>query len=638
MVCQVWIPFIFIILTNLVTFVTCQYTCETNGNYTSNSTYRANLNTLLSSLASNVAQNGFYNASAGQSPDVANAIVLCRGDVQLETCRICVHNATIDLVQFCPNEKQAVLWREYCMLRYSDEAIFGTLATFPSFWAWNWENATSLEQFKGDVGALLDNLRVQAASSGPVKKIAAGNRTGPDFQTIYALVQCTPDLSPLDCSTCLTGATQDLRRCCDWRRGGGIFRPSCSLRYESFQFYNQTMLQESLLPLPQGKDDNSSTRTVIIIVVPIGGCLILAVAICIFLRKRIKQKAKKNLEIGTVESLQYDFGTIRDATDDFSQANMLGQGGFGAVYKGKLLDGQEIAVKRLSRSSDQGDLEFKNEVLLVARLQHRNLVRLLGFCLKEIERLLIYEFVQNASLDYFMFDPIRRQQMDRDIRYKIIGGIAKGLLYLHEDSRLRIIHRDLKTSNILLDGEMNPKIADFGMARLIVQDETHGSTSKIVGTYGYMPPEYAFQGHFSVKSDVFSFGVMVLEIVSGQKNNNFRNGENVEHLLKNVIDPVLRAGSGFPYDMLRCIHIGLLCVQENTADRPTMASVVVMLNSSSLTLSLPSKPAFFMNGRLEGDISLLEEENPRQLEAGNYSLTSSVISCSLSSVNSLVNS
>nr|XP_034892322.1 putative receptor-like protein kinase At4g00960 [Populus alba] len=213
-----------------------------------------------------------------------------------------------------------------------------------------------------------------------------------------------------------------------------------------------------------------------------------------------------------VELLQLDFGTVRAATGNFSEDNKLGQGGFGVVYKGTLTSGQDIAVKRLSRTSGQGEIEFKNEVMLVAKLQHRNLVRLLGFCFEKEERILVYEFLPNSSLDNLIFDPVKRVLLDWETLYEIIDGIARGLLYLHEDSRLRIIHRDLKAANILLDENMNPKIADFGMARMFVMDQAQDSTSRVVGTFGYMAPEYVIRGHFSVKSDVYSFGVLVLEI------------------------------------------------------------------------------------------------------------------------------
>ncbi|KAI5400987.1 putative cysteine-rich receptor-like protein kinase 16, variant 2 [Lathyrus oleraceus] len=187
-------------------------------------------------------------------------------------------------------------------------------------------------------------------------------------------------------------------------------------------------------------------------------------------------------DMTNVESLRFNFNATIVATNGFSNTNKLGQGGFGVVYRGELPNGQMIAVKRLSKNSTQGDEEFKNEVLLVAKLQHRNLVRLLGFTLEGRERLLIYEYISNKSLDFFIFDPIRKAQMNWEIRYNIIKGIARGLLYLHEDSRLRIIHRDLKASNILLDDEMNPKISDFGLARLFVIGQTQGSTNRIVGT------------------------------------------------------------------------------------------------------------------------------------------------------------
>ncbi|KAL2483987.1 cysteine-rich RLK (RECEPTOR-like protein kinase) 15 [Forsythia ovata] len=384
-----------------------------------------------------------------------------------------------------------------------------------------------------------------------------------------------------------------------------------------------------------GAKDNNTTRTVVIVIVAIVGCLILSLCIGIFLKKRQKHKMKKKLDIddemSSAEFQKYDFGTIRAATNFFSDDNKLGEGGFGTVYQGKLSNGNQIAVKRLSMNSGQGDLEFKNEVSLVAKLQHRNLVRILGFSLEGSER--------NSY-------PIMSPHLDWDKRYKIIGGVARGLLYLHEDSQLRIIHRDLKASNILLDGEMNPKISDFGMARLFVQDQTQGNTGRIVGTYGYMSPEYAMHGHISVKLDVFSFGILVLEIISGQRTNNFRIGDNVEDLLsfvstnvkhkipvfchieatnddaeyciqawkywregsaENIVDPTLRESPGSLRDIVRCIHIGLLCVQENAADRPTMASVVLMLTNFSVTVQVPSKPAFFVSN------SFNQQYNSRQL-------------------------
>ncbi|KAH0654665.1 hypothetical protein KY290_030879 [Solanum tuberosum] len=223
--------------------------------------------------------------------------------------------------------------------------------------------------------------------------------------------------------------------------------------------------------------------------------------------------------------------TILVATDNFSKANKLGQGGFGPVYKGIFPGGKEIAVKRLSSHSGQGIDEFKNEVTLIAKLQHRNLVRLLGYCINGKEQILLYEYMPNKSLDTFIFDGKLCKLLDWKKRYDILLGIGRGLAYLHHDSRLRIIHRDLKTSNILLDKEMNPKIADFGLARIVEGKRTEAKTKKIVGTYGYMSPEYASDGLFSIKSDVFSFGVVILEIISGRKNTGFYQSEEALNLL-----------------------------------------------------------------------------------------------------------
>ncbi|PIN01441.1 Serine/threonine protein kinase [Handroanthus impetiginosus] len=303
----------------------------------------------------------------------------------------------------------------------------------------------------------------------------------------------------------------------------------------------------------------------------------------------------------------FSYVSILASTNSFSADNKLGEGGFGPVYKGKLPEGHEIAVKLLSRRSEQGLLEFKTELVLMSKLQHRNLVKLLGFCIHGNDKLIIYDYLPNKSLDFFLFDPAKREQLSWETRFQIIEGIAQGLLYLHKYSRITIIHRDLKASNILLDENMNPKISDFGLARIFKHNVREANTNKRAGTYGYMAPEYVMNGVYSVKSDIYSFGVITLEIVSGQRNNSFHDLGGPPSLVQfawelwergaelELMDPELNALSCNVKDQVRkCIQVGLLCVQNQAADRSAIEDVVSMLKNETKSLPMPGRPAFFL--------------------------------------------
>uniref|UniRef100_A0A0E0A9Z7 non-specific serine/threonine protein kinase n=1 Tax=Oryza glumipatula TaxID=40148 RepID=A0A0E0A9Z7_9ORYZ len=249
----------------------------------------------------------------------------------------------------------------------------------------------------------------------------------------------------------------------------------------------------SSAPAPAGEDDagksgssKDAMKIMVSVLVVVIFCTLLYCVYCWRWRKRnaVRRAQMERLRPMSSSDLPLmDLASIHAATDSFSKANKLGEGGFGPVYRGVLPGGgAEIAVKRLSARSRQGAAEFRNEVELIAKLQHRNLVRLLGWCAERDEKLLVYEFLPNGSLDAFLFNEGKSAQLGWATRHNIIVGIARGLLYLHEDSLLKVVHRDLKASNVLLDDKMSPKISDFGMAKIFEDECNEVNTGRVVGT------------------------------------------------------------------------------------------------------------------------------------------------------------
>ncbi|KAF5787240.1 putative protein kinase RLK-Pelle-DLSV family [Helianthus annuus] len=342
----------------------------------------------------------------------------------------------------------------------------------------------------------------------------------------------------------------------------------------------------------------------------IGSCAFVALILFVLWKKGYLGGDKEDKELRALE-LQtgyYSLRQIKAATHNFDPANKIGEGGFGPVYKGVLSDGSEIAVKQLSSKSKQGNREFVTEIGMISALQHPNLVKLFGCCIEGKELLLIYEYLENNSLARALFGKEeQRLNLDWTTRQKICIQVARGLAYLHEESRLKIVHRDIKATNVLLDKELNAKISDFGLAKLDEEENTHIST-RIAGTIGYMAPEYAMRGYLTDKADVYSFGIVALEIVSGKSNTNYRPKEEFVYLLDwayvlqeqenllELVDPGL--GSNYSKkEALRMLDIALLCTNPSPTLRPAMSTVVSMLEGK-----IPIQKQVVKRGAMDADM------------------------------------
>ncbi|XP_058100922.1 probable LRR receptor-like serine/threonine-protein kinase At1g53440 isoform X2 [Magnolia sinica] len=348
--------------------------------------------------------------------------------------------------------------------------------------------------------------------------------------------------------------------------------------------------------VPDTGDDGSGLSAGAIVGI-VAGCCIVVGLILVFLWMKgclgVKDLVNEELRGLELQTGYFSLRQIKAATNNFDPANKIGEGGFGPVYKGTLPDGSTIAVKQLSSKSKQGNREFVNEIGMISALQHPNLVKLFGCCIEGNQLLLIYEYMENNSLARAIFGrEDQRLKLDWPTRRKICVGIARGLAYLHEESRLKIVHRDIKATNVLLDKDLNAKISDFGLAKLDEEENTHIST-RIAGTIGYMAPEYAMRGYLTDKADVYSYGVVLLEIVSGKSNTNYRPKEEFVYLLDwayvlhekgsllELVDPVL--GSDYSKEeALRMLKLALLCTNPSPTLRPIMSTVVRMLEGQAV--------------------------------------------------------
>lgn len=448
---------------------------------------------------------------------------------------------------------------------------------------------------------------------------------GGNASAVYALANCWETLDASACMECLQNASTEATGCLPAADGRGLMA-GCFLRYSDFDFLNKD----------RSKGNSKKAVIVVVVVCVVSSLVVLGIGAAIgtymWKLRKIQQKrkgmndAERLVESLHDSSLNFKYSTLEKATGSFAEENKLGQGGFGTVYKGVLADGREIAVKRLFFNNRHRAADFYNEVNIISSVEHKNLVRLLGCSCSGPESLLVYEFLPNRSLDRFIFDQIRGRKLNWEKRYEIIIGTAEGLVYLHENKNNRIIHRDIKASNILLDSRFRAKIADFGLARSFEEDKSHISTA-IAGTMGYMAPEYLAHGQLTEKADVYSFGILLLEIITGKQNTKSRPLEYSESLVAIVWRHFQQGSMEELFDsnlilnndgeeeedeeeeeeeedttkgeIQRVIHVGLLCIQEAPTLRPTMSRALRMLRKKDGHLPMPSNPPFIDERTME---------------------------------------
>ncbi|KAJ8775201.1 hypothetical protein K2173_020205 [Erythroxylum novogranatense] len=530
------------------------------------------------------------------------ALAQCHYDLSQTDCLLCYATARTKLPRCLPSIS-ARIYLDGCFLRYENysfyhESVSSALDTancskesVPSF-----RDDIEKSAFVTNVGYAIGNV-----TSTAVERRGFGVA---GIEKVYALAQCWESIDREGCRECLEMAGKAAKSCLPKSEGRGM-NAGCYLRYSTEKFYNKAGDSRN------GKG-SSGKRVTIAVVLAATAFFMLSIFAAYIIHARVSRKREERKNLGKISisfknsSLSFKYEILEKATDYFSQSKKLGHGGAGSVYLGTLQNGETVAVKRLIFNTRQWVDEFFNEVNLISGIQHKNLVRLLGCSIEGPESLLVYEYVPNKGLDGFLFDKNRNRSLNWKERVRIILGTAEGLAYLHGGAPIRIIHRDIKSSNVLLDENLTPKIADFGLVRSIGPDKTHLSTG-IAGTLGYMAPEYLTRGQLSDKADVYSFGVLVIEIATGKRCNALV--EESASLLQTVwqlyrsnrvadaVDPWLTGD--FPEQQASSVlQVGLLCTQASATLRPAMTEVLEMLSSEDYNLPIPKQPPFIVNAAM----------------------------------------
>ncbi|XP_043725478.1 cysteine-rich receptor-like protein kinase 2 [Telopea speciosissima] len=553
---------------------------------------------------------GFGVANMGSEPNGCYGLAQCYGDLSSLDCYLCYAQARI-VNPKCYRYTGGSTYMDGCFLR-ADNYNFFQEFTGPGDKAVCGNTSRKGPGFQKSVRKAVLDAAAAAPHQGGYSKSEV-HVPGLRNESAYVLANCWRTLNVTSCRACLDNASASMMGCLPRSEGRALYT-GCFMRYSDTNFLNEEQ---------SGRQSKGNKVMRVVAILSSLAALMIGVAIGVYTwrKRRIQKKRRGTNDVVKMakmlhdSSLNFKYSTLEKATGSFDDTNMLGRGGFGTVYKGVLPDGRVIAVKRLFFNNRYRALDFYNEVNMISTLGHKNLVRLLGCSCSGPESLLVYEFLPNKSLDRFLFDRNRGKTLKWERRFEIIKGTAEGLVYLHENSNVRVIHRDIKASNILLDSKLRTKIADFGLARSFQEDKSHISTA-IAGTLGYMAPEYLARGQLTEKADVYSFGVLLLEIVTGMQNSKNETSENSNSLVtaawkhfqlgtaENLFDPNLMLHSynhndDMKKEILRVVHVGLLCMQEVPSLRPSMSKALQMLLKKDEQLPAPTNPPFM-------DVSTME--------------------------------
>ncbi|KAK3161047.1 hypothetical protein QOZ80_1BG0070960 [Eleusine coracana subsp. coracana] len=581
----------------------------------------------MDDLNSNVSAHGFGTSAVGSGgPNTVFGLGQCLRDLSPVDCKLCFAEVR-SLLPKCYPRAGGRLYLDGCFGRYGNYSFFHE-AVDPAADVATCAGGGTRSAFGDAVRAALGNVTAAAAGSAVRFGVGSAQAAG-GGPTAFALAQCWESLNATACARCLRAASDAAARCAPAAEGRALFA-GCYVRYSTSRFWNVNTTAE-------GSASAGSNAVVWILLGSFLGAFVI-VFILGFLawKKRVIRSTKGSnsfidiygdgLSVRIAQSsLNFEYEDLKKATNYFHPAYKLGQGSYGAVYKAVLPDGKEVAVKRLFLNTRQWADQFFNEVDLISQVRHKNLVKLLGCSVNGPESVLVYEYYFNKSLDIFLFDASRRGKLTWGLRVDIIQGIAEGLSYLHEESEIRIIHRDIKASNILLDDKLKPKITDFGLARAFGEDITHLTTG-VAGTLGYMAPEYVVHGHLTEKADVFSYGILVLEIITGKRcsSSNGSHGGQVlltkvwKHYKDNTVETIVDRDiyeDDIRDELMHKLQIGLLCTQANPDERPTMGKVVELLRNHRHDLEIILRDPPFLVVESAEDIK--EGEHSRLLSTNS---------------------